>query len=274
MVVLPTAGRDARTKTRKRDTTIDAQEELERAAAAIDEAFARGKRKRIREVLDAAGQCDTHEAAELYLIALESWSAHDPEGKRSVEARLAAAEYAARAGDAALDELFPHMVEIIARGGNVKDWRALRKLARATRRGDLLDDPDLSAALHQRLPDVWVKRALRRDAYDEAVACFFEREGHPRLRLAAPALLARRAPDEIDVLVSCRLSLAEYWIGRGQRRRYRKACRELETLRAELVDAGEAEVWGVVLDDVASRYSRRPALLDEMKSAGILPQDG
>ncbi len=224
-------------------------------------------------MLDAAGQCDTHEAAELYLIALESWSAHDPAGKRSVEARVAAAEYAARTGDAALDGLFTHMVEIIERGGNIKDWNALNKLARATRRKDLLDDPGLSDALHRRLPDVWVKRALRRNAYDEAVACFFEREGHPRLRLAAPALLSKRSPDEVDVLVSCRLSLAEYWIGRGQRRRYKKACKELETLRKELIDSGEAEVWDVVVDDVSTRYNRRPALLDEMRRAGVLPPE-
>ncbi len=247
------------------------QDDLERAAAELDASFASGKRKRIRELLDATAMLDTHEAAELYLIALESWRSYDLEGKRTVEARLAAAAYAARAGDVALDELFPHMVEIIARGGNNKDWTQLSRLARATGRQDLLDDPDLSAALHRELPDVWIKRALRRDAYDEAVACFFEREGHPRLRLAAPALLARRAPDELDVLVSCRLSLAEYWIGRGQRRRYRKACKELETLRRELMAASEADVWAVVLDDVVTRYTRRPALLDEMAKVGLVP---
>ena len=69
------------------------------------------------------------------------------------------------------------------------------------------------------------------------------------------------------------MSLAEYWIGRGQRRRYKKACKELETLRKELIDSGELEVWDVVVDDVSTRYARRPALLDEMRRAGVLPPE-
>lgn len=247
----------------------DPYEAVERAIAALDEAFARGKRARIRELFDVNDALPPGEAGELWMAALEAWRVHDTAGKRVVEARRAATSYAKLAGDAALDDLYAYWVEILDRGGNIKDWSLFSALARRAGRREVLDEPELGVILRRELPDVWVKRAVARGAYDEAVACFFEHEGHPRLRLAAPTLLKRCGPEEVDVMVACRMSLVEHYVRRGGRRRYRKACQQLGELRRELDRAGEPQAWHYVVEDVTGRWARRPALLDELEKAGI-----
>ncbi len=247
----------------------DAYEAVERAMDELDEAFARGKRARIRQLFDWTDEMDSGEAGELWMAALEAWRVHDTEGKRVVEARRAATSYALVAGDVALDELFAYWVEILERGGNIKDWALLSALAKRSRRPEVLEDPELGEVLRRVLPDVWVKRAVGRGAYEEAVACFFENEGHPRLRLAAASLLKRCDPQEVDVIVACRMSLVEHYIRRGGRRRYRRACQQLAQLRLQLEEAGEPHAWHYVVEDVTTRWARRPALLDEMEKAGV-----
>lgn len=165
------------------------------------------------------------------------------------------------------DELAPVLVNVFLRTGFLKDYKSLSKFARRIKRPELLDEVD--AVTRNELPDVWVLNALKNNDRDAALDCWFEHEEHERARLCAAALMAA-FPGRTDVAVSARLSVVSHLIGRGGRRRYRRACAELKKLQRELERAEELATWPIVVEDVVARHGHRPALMDELAKAQIV----
>ena len=151
--------------------------------------------------------------------------------------------------------------------GLLRDYRVLSTYSRTVGTPDLMREVD--GVTRIALPDVWIQNALRRDAVDDAVACWFENVEHERIRHAADALI-KACPSRTDILVSGRLRQADYQIGRATRSRYRRACKILNALRNELNKANASQLWMLAIDDVLRRYGHRPALVDELEKASVI----
>jgi hypothetical protein len=202
------------------------------------------------------------------LEQLEQWAGENPDGLRLTGARQAAEAFVERAPVDRLGEVIPYLREIFRAGGYLKDLRTLEAVAERAGYPEAFDD--VAETVRHQLPDVWIRRALRRGEEEAAVDCWFEHEDHSRARLVADELVDACGQGRVDVLVSGRLSRIEYRIGRSSRRHYRKACDLLRQLRDELEEAGESRYWHFVLEDLTEQYDNRPALLDEMEQAGFL----
>ncbi|MFW5966793.1 MAG: hypothetical protein ACOCV2_04700, partial [Persicimonas sp.] len=150
----------------------------------------------------------------------------------------------------------------------LKDFRALRTWSVRAGYLDALEAVD--GTIREELPDVWITRALERGDVEGAVTCWFEEEGHRRLRHCADQLVRACGDDHVELIISCRMSQITYRIGRKSRRHYRRACAVLRRLRDELEAAGAADYWRFVIEDITTQYGNRPALLDEMKKAGFI----
>lgn len=165
------------------------------------------------------------------------------------------------------DELAPYLCNVFVRTGYLKDFRKLQRFARRVNRPELV--AEVEGVLRTELPDVWVRRAIDRGAVQDAIDCWFAVEDHERARLCANELIAA-CPGRTDILVSARLSVVAYQIGRSSRSRYRRAIAVLKTLRRELDRAGELSTWDLVIEDVLHQFGHRPALMDELRKAGIV----
>ena len=165
-------------------------------------------------------------------------------------------------------EVLPYARTLFERTGYLKDFRALKRYAKRAGRAGVFDT--VSGAVRENLPDIWIRRALRRGDRDAAIECWFDMEGHRRLRLCADEVVRACGVDEVELVISCRLSVVQYYVGRRARRHYRRACAELRKLRDELQRANAGEFWHYVLEDLTDEFSGRPALLDELKKAGFV----
>lgn len=160
-----------------------------------------------------------------------------------------------------LSVVLPH---VFLRTGYLKDFKLLQRYARRVRQPELLHEVD--HVVRESLPDIWILAALQRGDVDAAIDCWFEHEEHERARLCAPEIV-RATPGRTDIVISGRMSVIQHLIRRGGRRRYRRACAVLQTLRGELARAGESSTFDLVVEDILARHSNRPALLDEMEKA-------
>jgi tRNA(adenine34) deaminase len=213
---------------------------------------------------------DGPNTADHYRAVLDRWM-ESPNKVRLRDARDAAKSLAERLDDARLAEVLPYLGAIFERTGYLKDFRALKRHARTCGQADFIGEVD--EAVRENLPDVWIKDALRRGDLDAAIDCWFEYEEHRRARLCADQLIRACGDDHIELIISCRMSMVNYRIGRRQRRHYRRACHLLRRLRDELEAAGEPGYWRFVIEDVTTRYASRPALLDELEKAGFIDDD-
>lgn len=208
-------------------------------------------------------------SADHYQEVLDRWLA-DPSQVKLRDAREAAAEFVDRVDDARLPEVLPYLRAIFERTGYLKDYRLLKRHARRCGHVDFFDE--VQDAVREHLPDIWIKEALRRGELDAAIECWFEHEEHRRIRHCADPLLRAAGDDQVELIISCRMSAITYRIGRGQRRHYRRACTVLRRLRDELEAAGEPSYWRFVIEDITTQYDRRPALLDELVKAGFIEE--
>ena len=209
-----------------------------------------------------------HSAAHELAARLQSWL-DEPLNRRTLAAARddfdALAEIVQRDASERLHAVA--LTHIFIRTGYARDYRKLASIAKRTRMQELLECVDDVARAE--LPDEWIKRRLKLGESAAALDGWFEFEDHTRAHLAADAVL-KAAPDRTDVLVSTRLAKAGHLIRRGTRRRYRRACKILRMLRDELERRNELDTWWVVIELVAQRYSRRPALLDELREERLL----
>ena len=166
-----------------------------------------------------------------------------------------------------LHELVPYARSIFEQGGYLKDYRRLQRIADRVGAPDPFDE--VEETVRRQLPDVWIRTAIERGRVESAVDCWFEKEGHTRLRLCADELVQACSEDDIDIIVSCRMAVVEYLVGRRARRHYRRACTVLRRLRDELDRAGEPEYWRAVIDDLRDRYDNLPAFMDEVRKAEL-----
>ena len=203
---------------------------------------------------------------EHYRRRLERWAGENADGVSLPEARQTIERLAELLGPEEMTEVLPYAVEAFRRGGFLKDYRALERYAGAAGHPEVVTE--VEETLRRELPDIWIRRALERGDVDGAVACWFESEAHPRARYVADELV-EAAGEDVQLLISCRLSKVSYLIGRGTRRHYRKACTILRKLRDELRAAGESVFWQHVLDDLRREHSSKPAFLDELAGAGF-----
>jgi hypothetical protein len=224
-------------------------------------------------LLDAAGQMKKAEAIGVYAAILDAWLDSDRSNFRWTRKAADGMAYCLK-HDRHLDPgaFLSYAAGVFEHTGYLKDYRALRRLARRADRPDVMAAVD--PVVRSELPDIWILRALARGDVEAAIDCWFDNEGHGRLRLCADELV-EAAEGHVDVLISGRLSVVDYCVGRGSRRHYRRACRILSKLRKELEQLGELDYWPIVVEDVENRYQHRPALLDEMAKAGFveLPDD-
>ncbi len=165
------------------------------------------------------------------------------------------------------DRLSSYLLNVFVMTGLLRDYRALSSYARQTNTPELIQEVD--AVIRIELPDIWIMNALRNNDTQAAVVCWFEKNDHDRIRHCADALI-KACPDRVDILVSARRRMVDYQIGRGTRSRYRRACRILNTLRAELERAEEPRLWMLAIDELLSEYGHRPALRDELEKASII----
>lgn len=197
---------------------------------------------------------------------LEKWA----ESKSGLtRARKAAAKLVKIADTSELRELAPHIQALFESTGYLKDYRVLKKVS------ELLDDPrvldDVDAAVRTNLPDLWIKSALDRGSLNDAIECWYEMEGHRRLRHVSDRLIELCGKDDPELLVSARMSVVEHLIGKTKRKHYRFACAALRKLRDELEAIDHVAYWLLIIDDLADRYQSRSALLDEFRRAGFVP---
>jgi tRNA(adenine34) deaminase len=202
-----------------------------------------------------------------HLDTLDAWRA-SPRNIKLRDARKAAAAYAKQVDDELIAEVLPYAQAIFERTGYLKDFRSLKRLAKRAGELDALDQVD--QAIRENLPDVWIKRALKQGDQQGALGCWYEHEDHRRARHCADKLIAACGEDDAELLISCRMSIINYLIGRRARRHYRKACAVLRKLRDELTRAGQEDYWKYVLEDIRTQYDTRPALLDELEKAGFI----
>ena len=199
---------------------------------------------------------------------LRRWFDDDGEEFDATDARNALQRLARRLEPDEYTELLPYARAVFEQTGYLKDYRALERYARRAGADDPFDDVD--EAVRRQLPDVWIKKALERGEIDRAIDCWYEREEHHRARLCADELAT--ACDDIDVVMSCRLRVVSYLVGRRARRHYRRACAVLRKLRDELEAAGRSDYWHFVVDDLRTEYDNLPALLDELHRAGFIDE--
>lgn len=201
------------------------------------------------------------------LDELQIWvdTSDDTTGIRA--ARSAASKYMKRFDGQALEALLPYLAETFRRTGYLKDYRRLKRAAKSADRLDALEDVD--EAVKRELPDIWIKRALKRRDFSEAIEYWFEIEDHPRARHVADDLV-RIAGADPDLVASARMSQVEYLIGRKKRSKYRHACNILRKLRDELDSARAQEYWPLILEDIQARHGRLRALQDELEKAGFI----
>lgn len=198
--------------------------------------------------------------------ALLRW--HDNPNRGDLDiARLATQKLAELLGPDGIDEVVPYARAIFNETGYLKDFRTYERYARRAGHQNYLRDVEKS--LRQNLPDIWIERAVDRGELNSAIDCWFENEEHSRIRLCAETLLEACEDDRIELLISCRLSIAEYYIGRRARRHYRRACDVLRKLRDELEKNNHSDYFDYVLEDIRTQYSELPALLDELDRAGF-----
>ncbi len=207
--------------------------------------------------------------AEMCLDELHAWRTSRNPGSRAQlrTARNACAAFVALADDDVVGEVLPYAAAIFEHTGYLKDYRNLARFARLAGQLDVLDTVD--DVVRRELPDMWIKRALKQGQLDRAVECWFEHEDHPRARLCADPLVRACGVEQVELVISCRMSIVNYRIGRKKRRHYRRACAELRKLRDELEQAGAGEYWQYVLDDVRGEHAGLPALMDELDKAGF-----
>lgn len=201
------------------------------------------------------------------LDELQTW-VDTSEGTTGIRAaRRAASEYMKRFDGQALEALLPYLAETFRRTGYLKDYRRLKRAAKSAGRLEALETVD--DAVREHLPDIWIKRALKDEAFSEAIEYWFEIEDHPRARHVADDLV-RVAGADPDLVASARMSQIEYLIGRKKRSKYRHACNILRKLRDELEEARAHEYWAIILEDIQDRHGRLRALQDELEKAGFV----
>lgn len=227
-----------------------------------------GRDELMSALMESADAMTRAEAAGVYAAILDVWFDGDRQrlrwARRASDALAQAVKRERRLDPADFIERAKRMFQ---HTGYLKDYKALWRLARRVDRLDVLDE--VGDVIRRELPDVWIQNALKRGDVDAAIDCWFEREDHPRIRQCADELVAA-TPGRVDILVSGRLSVVNYRIGRGSRRHYRKACKLLSALRRELEKLGEVAYWPLVIEDVTTQHDHRPALLDEMAKAGFI----
>lgn len=165
------------------------------------------------------------------------------------------------------ERLSAYLLNVFLMTGLLRDYRALSSYARQTNTPELLQEVD--AVVRIELPDIWIVNAIRNDDIEAAVVCWFEKNDHDRIRHCADSLI-KACPNRVDILVSGRRRMVDYQIGRATRSRYRRACRILNTLRAELERAEEPRLWMLAVDDLLAEYGHRPALVDELEKASVI----
>lgn len=213
-------------------------------------------------------QKDREEIVEERRAELDEWVGSGGETMSVRQAREALEQLVDRLEDEQLSAALPYAREIFERGGYLKDFRQLERLAVRAGEPDPFDE--VSEAVRDHLPDVWINKAIERGQIERAVDCWFDREQHSRVRLCADELVEVVAADRVQVIISCRLSVVSHLVGRRARRYYRRACDVLRQLRDELERAGATDYWRVVVEDLAERYDNLPAFIDEMEKAGFL----
>ena len=184
------------------------------------------------------------------------------------DARQAIEDLAATLDGDELVEVVPYAQTLFERSGYLKDLRALRSYARRAGLGDPIDD--VQKTVCDELPDVWIKTLIERGQIDEAVDVWFDCEDHSRARLCADELVEACGTERLQVVISCRLSVVSYLIGRRSRRHYRRACDVLRKLRDEIEEGGDSDYWHFVIDDLRREHDQLPALLDELQRAGFI----
>ncbi len=235
-----------------------------------DEAFAElpvGRAQWARE--DTAEQ-----TPEQLLEELHQWRQSERPDSRSGlrAARKAAAQFVDLADESVLAEVLPYARAIFEHSGYLKDFRTLKRYAKQAGEFDVLDEVD--DTVREQIPDVWIKRALRRGDLDGAIECWFEHEEHHRARLCADKLVRACDDAQAELIISCRMSQINYRIGRRQRRHYRRACNILRRLKDELERAGQPDYFRYVLEDIQAQHGSLPALMDELEKAGFLGATG
>lgn len=202
------------------------------------------------------------------LQTLEAWLADPDHPARPAQIRRLLTGLHEAPDDTHTPQLLDYSVALFSRTGYLKDYRDLARYAEAAGRRDILARVD--ETLRSSLPDIWIEQALQAGHLEAAIAQWYASEEHKRARLCADALLAATGANDPDLLASCRMSQVNWLIGRGSRRRYRRACALLRRLRDELSRAGASAYWPAILDELQRRWGTRPALLDELTRARLL----
>lgn len=145
-------------------------------------------------------------------------------------------------------------------------------LLNAAERGGCLDQvrKDIAPVERAHLPDVPIKRALAANDVQTALDLWAENPDHPRLIHCAEGLAEAMYDEHPEVALTVYLDLVDHLISKGGRKNYTEACHFLATTQKLLAALGELAQWKLVIDDLAQRHCRKPALLDEMAKAGFV----
>ena len=199
---------------------------------------------------------------------LDAWRTDNSDALSIGRVRELIAEVSNRLEEDRRFEVLPYAKTLFERTGYRKDFRLLKRYARRAGAPEVIDDVQASIRCH--LPDIWIRRSLQTGNREAAIDCWYEHEGHRRMRHCADEMVAACDEDDVELIISCRMSSINYLIGRRARRHYRRACAVLRKLRDELEQAGEANYWHFVIEDIRQMYGNRPALLDELKRAAFI----
>jgi tRNA(Arg) A34 adenosine deaminase TadA len=210
------------------------------------------------------------EAPSDHLETLETWD-QDPGEVNINEVRESMDQYVEKTSEDHVEEILPYAKSVFEETGYLKDFKRYRNYADRVGYIDIFEES--GRAIRRHLPDIWIKDAIRRGHIEPAIDCWYEHEEHRRIRHCSDKLVEAVEEDRPELVISCRLSVVEYYIGRKARRHYQSACNVLRRLRDELESAGHNDYWQFVLKDLQMQYSHLPALMDELKKAGFVSSD-
>ena len=135
------------------------------------------------------------------------------------------------------------------------------------------DEPDkytsyIEYALNERYFDVYIELLLDDNRIREALGAVSQKPNCPDDIVLCVADIARRNyPAEAALLYR---RLAEIYIGRKRRERYREACEILRKMRSTMRADGDGDAWDRYLDSLMDLHHRRWALREELRSAGLI----
>lgn len=206
-------------------------------------------------------------APDAVLTRLAEWRDSPQKGLRQARKDIEAFAQNARYDGERTALVLPYAKAVFEATNYLKDYKQLERLCR--RAGDFEPIEALDDVLIEHLPDVWIGRALDRGDVSSAVATWYDKEGHKRLRHVADRMVSTAAGEDPELLISARLSTIHYMIGRKKRRFYKRSCHVLRRLRDELGEQGSSEYFEFVMEDLRGQFGHLKALQDEWSNAGF-----